>query len=209
MCYWIPTRANVSLVLLTVAAACGGDGPAGPEPASLNGLSVTPAAATLYSVAPDRTVQLFYQATDQRGQPLSGALVAAFSSNAEHVAQVDPSGLVTAVAVGTATITTTVTMNGVAKSAHTAVTVVEAAETAIVTAPERTFLPGIVHVRAGGRVTWRIDSVPHDVVFNTEGAPEDIPRTTQASVSRVFPVNGIFLYECTLHANMTAAVHVH
>lgn len=203
-----PAAAITAVLLTLAAAACGSDLGAEPDVAILSTLSVSPSTATLFTVAPSNSVKLTYEAKDQRGDLLSGATVS-FSTDNQQVAQVDASGMIQARGVGTANVTTSLTLNGVTRSAQTAITVVEAPESAVVDAPERTFAPTVAHVRAGGRVTWRMGDVPHDVVFTTAGAPVDIPRSVNVSESRTFPDNGTFAYECTLHAGMRGSVEVH
>jgi plastocyanin len=210
MWYTGTSPAAATAVLLTFgAAACGNDLGAEPDVAILSLVSVSPSTATLFTVAPSNAVKLAYEAKDQRGDVIAGVASVSFSSDNQQVAQVDAGGMIQARAVGSATVTTSVTLNGVTRSAQTAVMVVEAPESAVVDAPERTFTPRVAHVRAGGRVTWRMGNVRHDVVFTTAGAPEDIPRVVNVSESRRFPNNGTFDYECTLHAGMTGTVQVH
>jgi plastocyanin len=58
-------------------------------------------------------------------------------------------------------------------------------------------------------VTWTFGSVPHDVTFNTPGAPQDIPLLDNGSASRDFPANGTFQYHCSIHSGMNGSVRVH
>lgn len=90
-----------------MVAACGD---ALLEP-SLAEVALQPAEAALFAVPPDDTVQLTIVAYDQWGRPLAdpdpGA--ATYSSSAPSIAEVSSSGLVRAVAPGTAEITATLT----------------------------------------------------------------------------------------------------
>jgi plastocyanin len=89
--------------------------------------------------------------------------------------------------------------------------------------PQSVFNPASVEIAVGGIVTWAIGSVTHNVVFqrssddgsdyygggrSSPGAPEDIPASTNTSVSRTFPNAGTFRYQCTLHAGMVGEVRV-
>lgn len=75
-----------------------------PDPAVPTTVTVSPASATLTAVG--ETVRFAAEVRDQNGQVMSGTAVAWTTSDAS-VAVVDASGLVTAVAEGTATITAT------------------------------------------------------------------------------------------------------
>ena len=86
--------------------ACG-DGPAGPgdtTPPQVASVVLTPASATLVSLG--ETVQLAASARDGSGNPMSGKTFT-WSSSDGGVATVSSSGLVTAVADGSATISAT------------------------------------------------------------------------------------------------------
>ncbi|MEQ9399380.1 MAG: Ig-like domain-containing protein [Longimicrobiales bacterium] len=96
-------------VSLAFASACGSDGPSTPEVTSVQ---VVPSTAVLEAVG--ATVQLAAQAKDASGATVPG-VTATWSSNAPTVATVSASGLVTAVAPGTAGVTATI--QGVASSA--------------------------------------------------------------------------------------------
>jgi uncharacterized protein YjdB len=87
---------------LLVATACGG-GTAGPNPSAVASVSLSVAAATL---VPNQPLSLTATPKDANGNPLAGRTVT-WSTSASGVATVSPSGLVSAVAVGTATITAT------------------------------------------------------------------------------------------------------
>jgi hypothetical protein len=96
------------LPLLLLSLACGGgDGPAGPQPPAPNvaSIEVTPGTPTLASLG--ATQQFSAVAKDAGGAVITGQAFA-WSSSATAVAQVDPtSGLATAVANGTTTVTAT------------------------------------------------------------------------------------------------------
>ena len=82
------------------------DGTTEPDPYFPEPTTITVSPATAELVALDATVQLSAEVKDQNGQVMAGATVT-WASSATAVATVDASGLVTAVANGTATITAT------------------------------------------------------------------------------------------------------
>lgn len=105
----------IPLLCLALAAACDDDGVL--EPSSIT-ITVTPTAAALFTVPPDDTVQLTIQAYDQDGRPIPDPEVL-FSSSATGIARVSSSGLVSAVAPGTAEITATLIRSRVARTSTT------------------------------------------------------------------------------------------
>jgi plastocyanin len=201
------TRSALPVLLAAAAGACGGDGGQGLGGGQLTTFNVTPTSATLFTVAPGKTVTLATVATDQDGAIMTGTPV--FASGDAAVATVDASGLVTAVGVGSTGITSSLTLGGITKSATTTITVVAAGATATVTAPQLLFTPATVDVQAGGAVTWTIETVHHNVTFSTAGAPADVPELLNASASRTFPTSGTYPYRCTIHPVMTGTVRVH
>src|SRR5262245_19357051 len=99
-------RITLPAVLAVVVASCGGSGSSGPsEPVanSVAAVTVTPRTANL-EVGTSR--QLSAAATDSDGRTLSGVVVTWTSSNVS-VMRVDQSGLVSALAAGTAMVTAT------------------------------------------------------------------------------------------------------
>ncbi|MCY3547867.1 MAG: M60 family metallopeptidase [Gemmatimonadetes bacterium] len=92
-------------VFAALLVGCGGDTVVPtppPDPARPTTVTVTPASAELTALG--ATAQLSAEVRDQNGRTMAGAAVA-WASNAPSVAAVDPSGLVTAVGNGAATIT--------------------------------------------------------------------------------------------------------
>ena len=107
-------RASVLLVTCSTMSvlACGSDTPTGNGPPAVASVVVTPVNASLVSLG--ETVQLTASAQDASGNTLSGKTFT-WSSSGQSVATVGSSGLVTAVANGSATITaTTDGVNGTA-----------------------------------------------------------------------------------------------
>lgn len=71
------------------------------------------------------------------------------------------------------------------------------------------FSPEEVTVARGSAVTWRFGERTHNVAFSAaQGAPANVPNTSDRSVSRTFDAVGNFSYECTLHSGMTGTVKV-
>jgi plastocyanin len=202
------SRIATLLMVAATGGGCGGDG--GPtETSVLTTLEVTPATATLFTVAPGNTATLAVVAKDQNGQTMAGAGTPTFSSDNGAIADVGADGTVTAVAAGTAQITASLTADGVTKTDATTVTVQVAATTGAVVAPAFEFQPGTVDVQAGGTVTWTFGSIHHTVSFTTAGAPADVPELENGSAARTFPTNGAFGYRCLIHPAMVGAVRVH
>jgi len=202
--------ATLLMVAETGVAGCGGSGTdPNPDTPVLTTLEVTPATATLFTVAPENAVTLSVVPKDQNGQTMAGAGTPTFSSDNGAIADVGADGTITAVAAGTAQITASLTAGGVTKTATTTVTVQVAPAAAGVLAPQLAFQPAAADVSAGGTVTWTFGSIPHDVTFTTAGAPADVPALQNGSAARTFPTNGAFGYRCTIHPQMTGAVRVH
>lgn len=101
-------RFTALLAAVALAKACGGDdaptGPPPPEPARPTTITVSPATVELAALS--ATVRLSAEVRDQNGNVMAGTAVT-WSSGDAAVATVDGSGLVTAVANGTATVTAT------------------------------------------------------------------------------------------------------
>lgn len=112
-------------ITILAAAACGGSSDSGstppPPPPTVDVASVSVTPSTL-SLTVGGTQQLFEAAVDTRGNALTSPAAVWTTSDANKVS-VNTSGLVQAVAAGTATITATVTTSGATKSASAVVTV--------------------------------------------------------------------------------------
>jgi len=202
------SRIATLLIVAGTGVGCGGDG-SGPSEPVLTTLEVTPATATLFTVAPGNTATLTVVAKDQDGQTMAGVGTPTFSSDNGAIAGVGADGTVTAVAAGTAQITASVTADGVTKTGTSAVTVQAAPANAAVVTPTLAFQPATADVQAGGTVNWTFGSTPHTVTFTTGGAPADVPQLQNGSASRAFPTNGSFSYHCTIHPSMAGVVRVH
>jgi plastocyanin len=203
------SRIVTPLIVAGAGAACGGDGGPGPGSGVLTTVEVTPAAATLFTVAPGNTTTLSVVAKDQDGRTMSGVGSPSFSSDNDAIVGVSGDGTITALAAGTAHITASLTAGGVTEVGTATVTVQVAPASAGVVAPAFEFQPAAVDVAAGGAVTWSFGSIHHTVSFTTSGSPESIPVLENGSASRTFPTNGIYGYRCSIHTQMAGLVRVH
>ena|SRR5688572_2042279 len=190
----------------TVLVGCsgGGDDPTPPVTAVFTTLTVEPSTVPL-TVGGTQT--LTPAAKDQNGATMSG-LTTTYISSAPQTASVTGAGLVTGVALGTATITATGTIGSVTKTATVNVTVAAPPATVTVAATAgNQFNPAQVTVARNGTVTWSF-AILHNVTFTTANSPANIPDTGTGSVSRTFPTVGTFAYNCTLHSGMNGTVQV-
>ena len=166
------------------------------------------------SMVPGARVQLTAQARDARQRALSGISGFTYSVADQGIAVINASGLLTAISPGTTTISSSVTVNGVAVNGSSPVTIgfgTSAPTSAAVSATvDNQFTPSSVTITPGGTVTWSFASVQHDVQFRAggAGAPAPIGTSANTQVSRSFSTAGTFDYECTLHAGMNGTVVV-
>ena len=70
------------------------------------------------------------------------------------------------------------------------------------------FNPSAVTIPAGDTIYFTFQSVQHNVVFDTQGAPGDIGTTSNTTVKLRFPTAGTYNYHCSLHNGMTGSVTV-
>ena len=120
-----------AVAILAAGLACGEETTAPPPPApppAPRPTTVTVSPSTVELAALDATVQLTAQVRDQSGQAMAGATLT-WASSSSSVATVDASGLVTASGNGAATVTATAG----SASGESAVTVMQAADSVIVT----------------------------------------------------------------------------
>jgi plastocyanin len=194
--------------------------PPPPDPV-LTALEISPASVTLYSTEPGNTGQLVVTPKDQSGQTMTGLGAATFTVSNPAVLTVSTTGLVTAVGLGTATVTASLTAGGSTKTAAATVVVQEPPTGAAVSAAPTVNQPGVprwdpreVHIRAGGTVAWSVQNIilsSMNVVFADQSIESILVLAPgAASVSRTFPVRGTYAYVCTLHpASMSGTVIVH
>lgn len=187
--------------LFVVLAACGGDGAT-----AANGVASVALNAPSLSLLVGRSDQLVATATNAQGNTIVNAPVAAWRSSNPAVATVNASGLVSAMAVGTADVTATIA----SRAASVRVTVTSAPSTATVNMAGITFAPFHTTIRQGGTVTYVFPSVAHNVIFErVTGAPTDIPgQVSNQSIARTFPTARLYQYACTLHPGMSGEVDV-
>ena len=75
--------------------------------------------------------------------------------------------------------------------------------------PSETFTPASLTINAGETLTFVFGSLAHNVFFDQDTAPDDIPApTSNASVDRTFPTAGTFTYTCHIHPQMHGTVVV-
>jgi plastocyanin len=199
------------LIVVGIGAGCGSDSGPGPGPSDpvLTTLQVTPATATLFTVAPGNTATLAVSAKDQDSGTMVGLGSPSFSSDNAAIVNVSEAGAITALAAGTAQITASLTAAGVTKTGATTVTARVAPASGSVVAVGSEFSPATLDLQAGGVVRWTFGSTPHDVAFTTGGAPASVPQLHDGSASRTFPTNGSFNYLCRIHPGMRGSIHVH
>ena len=206
-------RLICAVAVLAVAACGGGDGGTDPPPVQqvLNLIQVTPGTFTIET---GETQQLTPVARDGQGGTIVGASGYSYTSSDVATATVNGTGLVTGVAAGQATITVSLTREGVTKTTTSTATIQNpgpAPVTADVAAGnDNTFSPNRVVVAVGGTVTWTFGTVQHNVQFRgTTGAPNNIPNSqANQAVARTFGTAGTFDYDCGLHAGMNGRVVV-
>ena len=74
--------------------------------------------------------------------------------------------------------------------------------------PGLAFNPALLTVTAGTTVTFAFGDTAHTVTFKTAGSPANIPATSDASVSVLFPTAGTYNYQCSIHPYMTGTIQV-
>jgi plastocyanin len=175
-------------------------------------LSTVASLPATFQVAVNGTQQLTATAKDANGNAIAGVTGFGFSSSDEGRATVTTAGVVRGVSVGQATITTSLTRDGVTRTATSTANVSSIAGTATVAAtPGLAFDPADVDITSGGSVSWAFGSVEHNVFFDAvAGAPANIPGQNQnTTIARTFATAGTFPYHCNIHAGMNGTVIVH
>jgi len=202
-----PVRRSLRLVLLTLSGtaimSCSGDsgGVVGPLPVA--SISVT-GATTTFEIG--QQLQFTAIPRSSNGNPVSGAAVT-WSVSPQSVATVSATGLVTAIAAGSATVTASV--GTVAGSAGLTINDSGIPFATTVSMPGNSFSPFAVTIRRTGSVSFDFPSEQHDVTFKAQaGAPANIPVSRRAVISRTFNVVGVFPYDCLIHPGMSGQVTV-
>jgi plastocyanin len=194
-----------SLAILILFSACGGSDAVEP-PGPVTSVTINSPSAT---TTVGGTLQLSALAKDAKGTTVTGQTAAWISSNTGVATVNATSGLVTGVALGTTTITGTV--SGIAGTKLITVSTVPSSASVAAT-PALVFDPAQVDITAGGSVTWVFGGTGHTVVFDgtLAGKPANIAsETSNTSLSRTFTTAGTFLYHCSIHAGMGGTVIVH
>ncbi len=200
-------------MMFAMLASCGGDDPAPtqPPPATPTLGSIVPSVTTLALTAGQRQT-ITVTARDQNNATIASASGYTFTSSAPAVAAVSATGQVTGLSAGQATITISLTLNGVTQTATVATTVtgtLPTTATVVAGTASDDFTPNFVAIARGGTVTWTFGARIHNVEFGgTTGAPAGIGNTSNQSVARTFANAGNFAYTCTLHANQNGTVLV-
>ncbi len=165
-------------------------------PARFSGVTVSP---VQWAMREGATKPIQATPVDQSGLPMSGLPQAVYTSSDPAIVRVGAGGVLHAAGQGTATITATVTSNGVTHTASTGVTVVPATAV-IVTIGTGGYAPDRVEIPPGGFVIWEVSGSAHNMTFDVAPAGGDIPQTDPGNaVARVFATAGDYDYECTLH----------
>lgn len=197
------------------ATACGGGSGSttptpNPNPAQrLATIRVTNAAIALGAGS---LATLTTEALDASGRVIQGATGYTYASSASGVAEIQGNGSVLGISAGSATINVSLTRDGVTANSSATVTVTGSlpVSAAVVAGnADQTFAPPTVVVARNANVTFTFGALLHNVSFRSaNGAPANVPSSTNASIARAFPTAGDFTYDCSLHAGMTGMVVV-
>lgn len=202
------TRSVTVALALGFLGACGGGGVTTP-PVTTPRLGSIELSPTNLSLSAGNTASLTAVALDQQGAVIPGATGFGYASSAPAIAEVTVSGSVLAVSAGSATITASLTRDGVTRTATASVTVtgVMSDRSAITAGVDNVFKPDAVLISRGGQVTFTFQA-EHNVNFMASGAPANILTTTGTTVERTFTAIGDFVFSCSLHGGMSGIVRV-
>ena len=158
------------------------------------------------------TTQLTATARDSRGNAIAGVTGVTYTTADRTKAIVSAEGLVTAISPGAASVGASLTRDGVTATGSAALTVSAPISGASAVAVQATnanvFTPATTTIAEGGVVTFSFGSIEHNVLFQSAGAPANVPVVSSSSVARTFPTAGSFPYVCSLHAGMSGTVTV-
>lgn len=193
-------RPSIALILVALAASCGGDGPAANR--TMVAVQITTASATL---RPGESSQFTAVGIDADGIAIPNAGAVTWETAAASVATVSSSGLVQAVAIGSVSITARI--NGLQGSRL--VNVLPEGVGAVISMPGYSFVPFTANITRGQTVYFEFPSEPHNAIWVQQvGAPADIPEARNTTITRTFGTAGSFAYDCTLHPGMSGVIVV-
>lgn len=199
-------RSFVPVLTLIAVGACGGaDGGTTPPAATVSRVTVSGPLTPIYS---GQTAQLAAAAFTASGAGVVNPGSVAWSSSAMSVATVDQTGLITAVRVGTTTISAKI--GSVTGTLGLTVSPVPSVKDTIFT-PGLNFSPNTLTVRPGTTVVFALgfDGTGHDVQFAAQaGAPAYIPVSVRKFIPVTFPIAGTFPFTCPTHPEMTGVITV-
>lgn len=198
---------SIPFVAIALAACGGGNGTPPPQPV-LDRLVVSP---TTLNLVDGDTARLTATPLDQNGAAMPG-FQATFSVTGT-AASVTPQGRVTALEQGTATVTASLTVSGVTKTAPATVnvTALQTSRTVTASATGATFNPDTVKIATGGTVTWSFPGIAHNVIWDGAAPPLGNigTRSNGDTEDRTFPNAGPYAYHCSIHgAGMNGRVIV-
>ena len=189
---------------LLLLSGCGTTGDSGgvtglPKPASVKIL--VPSSELFVG----QSIQLTATALDDAGAEIAAG-DASWSSSNTSVAMISETGLVQAMAVGSASLKATIA----GRSATMGVTVDPLPGYDVTVQVTSTFTPASIIIRQYGTVHFVFNGVNQDVTFSTAfpGAPANIPGTTTGTVDRRFGTVGDFRFESSVSAGLVGIVKV-
>ena len=205
--------AGAALLAIT---ACGGGGGGttnpNPNPTPTQTLSTIRVSSSTLALAAGAVGTLSVDALDASGRVIAGVTGYSYTSSAATVVEPQSSGELLGISAGTATITVSLTRDGVTATATATVTVtgsLPVAASVAAGASDQTYTPATIVVARNANVTYTFGGLNHTVTFRSvAGAPASVPATTNSSVARAFPVVGDFRYDCTIHSGMSGIVIV-
>lgn len=195
------SRAALAMSLVLTGCGSGSDGGTTglPAPASVR---ISAPATELYV---GQSVQLSAAALDADGSELAAG-DPVWSTSDANVAQISESGLLMAMAPGSATLEASIA----GKRASINVTVEALPGYDVTVQVTSAFVPATVTVRRGGTVRFVFSGIQQNITFSTAfpGAPANIPNTVTGTISRNFGTVGDFRYESTVSAGLAGFVKV-
>lgn len=196
------TLRTLSLSAALLLAGCGG---AAGEPTGV----AAPAQVRITSPSTElfvgQSVQLTATALDAAGAELPAGYPTWSSSNAA-ILQVSETGLLTAMAPGSATLRATIAK----KTATVGVTVEELPGYDVTVQVTAQFSPATITIRQYGTVRFVFSGIQQNVTFSKAfpGAPADIPNTSTGIVARQFGTVGDFRFESSVSPGVAGFVKV-